>query len=70
VGHVHGALGAMRLLFMVGRGLGRAGAGEELDSFLGAAEAAEAGRAEEYDGVLNFFVPEAGEGLDVLGEDA
>ena len=39
-------------------------------ALLGAAEAAEAGGAEEDDGVLNFFAAEAGERLGVLGEDA
>ena len=70
VGHVHGALGAMRFLLMSGSGLHGAGAGEQFDSLFGAAETAEAGGAEEDHRVLNFFAAETGQRLGVFGEDA
>jgi hypothetical protein len=60
----------MFLLLQVRGRLGCAGAGEQLNGLLRAAQAAESGRAEEDYGVLDLLAAEAGERLGVFGKDA
>ena len=57
-------------LLVLGGGLDGAGVVEEFELVRGDVEGAEAGGAEEDDGVLDAFAAEAGHGLAVLGHDA
>ncbi len=79
-GHLDGGFGAAVAelggfavaggLLGFGCGLGGAGVVEELELLAGDVEGAEAGGAEEDDGVLDALATETGHGLVVLGEDA